>query len=212
MVQPSQLTHLTFVSSWNSILFYWTSTIIKSSQGLIKYAIGCWTRPMTVLFYTKEKKCQSDRGVWGPQKTYFKAYIIHWHCSTSLWWERQKRCSDRKRQVHVIKKYHYESFFWGEIDDEDKRRQNNGWICFFSSFFSFKTIIFGRMLKKLAHYFFGAWSFLLVHIRFTPSEGPKGFVNWFFFFKKPDHGSWTIKLNRGKRPSSMVQLHGPWCK
>ena len=22
----------------------------------------------------------------------------------------------------------------------------------------------------------------------------------------------TIKLDHGKRPSSMVQLHGPWCK
>ena len=27
----------------------------------------------------QEKKCQSDHGVWGLQKTYFKAYIIHWH-------------------------------------------------------------------------------------------------------------------------------------
>ena len=33
---------------------------------------------------TKEKKCQSDRGGWGPQKTYFKAYIIHWHDSTGF--------------------------------------------------------------------------------------------------------------------------------
>ena len=30
------------------------------------------------------KKCQSDHGVWGPQKTYFKAYIIHWHCQISF--------------------------------------------------------------------------------------------------------------------------------
>ena len=27
----------------------------------------------------RRKKCHSDYGVQGPQKTYFKAYIIHWH-------------------------------------------------------------------------------------------------------------------------------------
>ena len=27
------------------------------------------------------------------------------------------------------------------------------------------------------NHFFGAWSFILVHIRFTPSEGPKGYLN-----------------------------------
>ena len=44
-------------------------------------------------------------------------------------------------------------------------------------FFSFKTILFGHILKMSTRSLFGAWSFLLVHIRFTPSEGPKGFVN-----------------------------------
>ena len=32
---------------------------------------------------------------------------------------------------------------------------------------------------KSAHTFFGAWSFLLIHVWFTPSERPKSFVNWF---------------------------------
>ena len=41
----------------------------------------------------------------------------------------------------------------------------------------FLNYIFGHILKKYAHSLFGAWSFLLVHIGFTPSEGPKGFVN-----------------------------------
>ena len=27
-----------------------------------------------------------------------------------------------------------------------------------------------------------------------------------------DHISWTIKSNHGKKPFSMVRLHGPWCK
>ena len=65
--------------------------------------------------------------------------------------------------------------------------------------------------KNSTRSFFGAWSFLFVHIHFTPSEGPEGFVN-FFSFKKSDHESWTIKLEHDKRPISMVQLHGLWCK
>jgi hypothetical protein len=77
-------------------------------------------------------------------------------------------------------------------------------------FFS-KTALFGPILKQSSHSLFGAWSFLLVHIQITPSEAPRGFVIFFnFFSKKLDHGSWTIKPDRGKRPSSMVQLQGPW--
>jgi len=42
----------------------------------------------------------------------------------------------------------------------------------------FKIALFGHMLKKKsAHSLFGAWSFLLVHIWFTPSEGSTYFVN-----------------------------------
>lgn len=38
--------------------------------------------------------------------------------------------------------------------------------------------LFEHILKKIATYsLFGAWSFILVHIRFSPSEGPGGFVN-----------------------------------
>ena len=40
-------------------------------------------------------------------------------------------------------------------------------------FFPKKTALFGHINT----FTFGAWSFLLVHIPFTPSEGPKGFVN-----------------------------------
>ena len=50
----------------------------------------------------------------------------------------------------------------------------------------------------------------IVHIWFTPSEGPKGFMN--YFLKKSDHGSWTIKSDQLERPSSTVQLREPWCK
>ena len=43
--------------------------------------------------------------------------------------------------------------------------------------FYFESALFGHMLKKISTFIFSAWSFLLVHIQFTPSEGPKDFVN-----------------------------------
>jgi hypothetical protein len=40
--------------------------------------------------------------------------------------------------------------------------------------YSSKTTLFGHILKKSSHSLFGCMSFLLVHIRFTPGEGPHG--------------------------------------
>jgi hypothetical protein len=54
---------------------------MKSSQGHVKFVIGRGIRPGTTSVYTREK-CQSDHGVRGPQKTYFKVYIIHWYDPT----------------------------------------------------------------------------------------------------------------------------------
>jgi hypothetical protein len=50
---------------------------------------------------------------------------------------------------------------------------------------------------------FDAWSFLLVHIRFTPSEGPKGLVNRVLRNHAMEVGpsSWT-----------MEKCYLPWCK
>ena len=56
---------------------------------------------------------------------------------------------------------------------EDKRMVKLDFISIF-----LKTSFFEHML---AHSLFGAWSFLLIHIRFKPSEGPKGFVILFYF-------------------------------
>ena len=52
---------------------------------------GPWSRPKALsnlwlvvelvpgrLWFTPRQKCQSDHGLWGPQKTYFKACIIRW--------------------------------------------------------------------------------------------------------------------------------------
>ena len=69
-----------------------------------------------------------------------------------------------------------------------------------------KIALFGHILKIRAHK--SVWSYLLIHIRFTLSEGPKGFVNW--FFEESDYESWTIKSDHGKGhlPWSDVMVHG----
>ena len=51
---------------------------------------------------------------------------------------------------------------------------------------------------------FGAWLFLLVHIRVTPREGPKGFVK--SFFNKSDYESWTME--KVHLPRSNFMVHG----
>jgi hypothetical protein len=117
-----------------------------------------------------------------------------------LQWERQKRCSCRKRQGPMAKKCYYNKlimiFFRGR-EDEDKIMVKHD---FFFKMANFWTYI---RRKKSTHSLFGPWSFLLIHIRFTPSEGPNGFVIGFFFGR-----SWTIevgphKLDHGKG-------HLPW--
>jgi hypothetical protein len=44
-------------------------------------------------------------------------------------------------------------------------------------FFFFQNFPFWTYIKKKNIITFCAWSILLVHILFTPSEGPKGFVS-----------------------------------
>ena len=87
-------------------------------------------------------------------------------------------------------------------------------------FFSFQNCLFWTYIKSSPRSLFGACSFLLIHIGFTPSEGPKGFLNR--FLKKPNYGSWTMKsyheswttksYPRKRPPPSLIRLHGPWCK
>ena len=89
-------------------------------------------------------------------------------------------------------------FFLGEEKvktREDKKNRQTRFLFFIFS----KMPFLGHVFKKSTHSIFGAWSFLLTQIRFTPSKGPK------------DHGSWT--KGRKKTPSSMVRLHDdPRCK
>ena len=56
-----------------------------------------------------------------------------------------------------------------------KRIEDNRMVKLF--FFFSETFFLEDTLKKSTHSLCGAWLFLLVHIRLTPSEGPKDFVS-----------------------------------
>ena len=57
-------------------------------------------------------------------------------------------------------------------------------------FIFFKTNFSGHTLKKIAHSLFDAWSFLLVHICFTPSEGTKDLCKLFSL------RNWTMEVEQ----------------
>ena len=63
--------------------------------------------------------------------------------------------------------------------------------------FLIETAFSGHTSKNSAYPLFGAWAFLVVHIRFTLIEGPKGFVN--IFVKKSDYevGPWKNAIFHG---------------
>ena len=174
---------------------------MKSSQGLVKYAIGCWIHAGSTSVYTKEKH-QSDHEVWGPPKSDMVQRVLQW--------ERQKRCFSRKKQEPMAKKcYHNKilmEFFRGR-EDEDKRQQENGQIWFILFYF-FKITFLGRVLKQPTHSLLGAWSFLLVHIWFTPSEEPKGFVIDFLRYGTMELGPWSRTMEKGRPPWSNFMVHG----
>ena len=70
-------------------------------------------------------------------------------------------------------------------------------------FYFQKCPFWAYIFQKLAHSLFGAWSFFMVHIRCTPSEGPKAFK--FCFFKEV--GQW--KLDHELRLLKKALFHGP---
>ena len=109
----------------------------------------------------------------------------------------------------MAKKWCYNEFWMKTFWEEKMKTRENKRIVKLYLFF-FQNCPFWTCIEKISTFTFGAWPFLFIHIRFTPSKRPKGFVNW--WFTKSDHGCWTIKSDNGKKPSSMVWFHDPWCK
>jgi hypothetical protein len=119
-------------------------------------------------------------------------------------------------------------FFWGR-EEEDKRRPKNGQTWFF-----FLLFLETHILKKI--------SSLTFWCMFIPLSPHSVYTHWgvqrlkkLIFFKRLDHGKrpssragslglvvfWVLlqtnfqfvpEIEEGKRPSSMIQLHGAWCK
>ena len=85
-------------------------------------------------------------------------------------------CFGRKRPRPMAKEYCYNNnkpikILFGE--EKMKTREDKRMV----EFEFFQNFPFWTYSKKINAFTFGAWSFLVVHIRFTPSERPKGFVN-----------------------------------
>ena len=124
-----------------------------------------------------------------------------------LRWERQNICSSGIRQGPMAEECCYNSFIrkcnFGEEKTETREDKRMVQPFFFLFFFS-KTALFAHTLKTLSTLNFGSWSFLSIYIWFTPSEGPKGFLN--LFFKKSDHGCWTMEKDH--LPWSDFMVHG----
>jgi hypothetical protein len=107
----------------------------------------------------------------------FSLHILRPTLSTNmiqrvLQWEMQKRCSSRKK---VGGSWHINIIIINFLMKEEmKMTKDKRMVKLEFCFCFFKTTLFEHILKKSAHSFVGAWSFHLVHIRFTPSKGPKG--------------------------------------
>ena len=127
-----------------------------------------------------------------------------------LWWERQKRRFGRKGKGLWPRKCWYNDFLMIFLFEKWRQEKTREWSnMFFLSIYylSFQNYPFWTCIKKkISTFVFGAWSFMLVHIQFTPSEGPKDFINLYFWRNR------TVKVGSWRKPSSMVRLHGPWCK
>ena len=105
--------------------------------------------------------------------------------------------------VRIFASHNFDTFNkkWRQVVQEKRGEWWN--LNFFS-----KEPFLGMYIRKLAHSLFGAWSYFLVHIRFTPSKEPKDFVCC-CFFKKSYHGSWTMSqtMEEGHLPRSKFMVH-----
>ena len=86
--------------------------------------------------------------------------------------QRVLRWSMHGRETLLSNIFH--AMFFGE-----EKMTTREWSKFIYLFIS-NLPIWGHILEKSTHSFFGAWSFLLVHIRFMPSEGAQRLCNLLF--------------------------------
>ena len=147
---------------------------MKSSQGLVKFVIGCWIRPGTTSVYTKEKWC-SDRKKQGPMTKKYRSNKL----LMNFFGERKMKTEEDERMIKL-------DFF-----------QNCPFWTYIKNINTFTFCVHGH----------SSWPTLSLHL----VKGPKTLEIIIFREIRPwklDHqvGPWK------KRPSSMVRLHGSWCK
>ena len=157
-------------SDFQGLFTPWT---MKSSQGLVNYVIGCWTRPETTLGYTKERNIGVTMKDEVPKRHILRSTLSTDMIQRVLGWERQKRCSERKRQGHMIEKYCYNKIlmnvFFGGREDEDKIRPNK-WsnLNYFQNFPFWTYILKSHHIRFLVHGH-SSWSTFSLHL----VRGPK---------------------------------------
>ena len=124
---------------------------MTSSQGLVKFMIGCWTRPGTTLVNTKEKMSEWPWSSRSP-KDMFQGlhYPLTWSNKFCDGWSKRDALIEKGRgpwqRIDVIMN------FWWKVLGKRRWRQENGQTWFFNLFilfdFSFKTPLFGHKLKS----------------------------------------------------------------
>jgi hypothetical protein len=73
----------------------------------------------------------------------------------------------------------FNHIFWGKRRRRQEKMKTKENKIMVKLFFFSKLPFFCTYVKKThTRPLFDAWSFLVVHIWLTPSEGPKDFVNW----------------------------------
>ena len=91
---------------------------------------------------------------------------------------------------------------WKTSEAQGKHENNWTWVFFFKI-----ALCEHVSKKKSAHSLVDAWSFFLVHSRFTPSEGPKAFKTHFLRRRTMEVGPWTRTIEKGHLPWSDFMVH-----
>ena len=148
-----------------------------------KRVIGCWTHPCN---YFGHKPLRLHQGTNVRVTMEFKLPKRHYSrhtLSTDMvhpifWRETQNGCSSRKRQRPEAQKNCYNNFIMTIFQGgEGKRRRSQQQTIEWWNFIFLKITLFGHILSKSTHSRFAAWSFLLIHMKFTPNEKPQKLHN-----------------------------------
>ena len=152
------------------------------------------------LQFPSRNKCKGDHETWGPKRPIFRPTLSTIMVQWVLQWERQKRSSRCKCQRTMVEECRFDIlnlFFLPNVSIVTIFRKKEEEGEKFKHEDNSQTTIFGHISKKLAHpFFFGAWSFLLVHIWFTPSQGPKGFKNAIIQIRTMEVWSWSVTMEK----------------